>query len=56
MVVTKVKPIIETQTFIVDVNVADVNVTIISKVTEEWVFKDRKPRKVKSVANWEKEK
>jgi hypothetical protein len=39
----------------VDVNVVDVNVTTRSKVIEEHVFKDREPRKVKNVANWEKE-
>jgi hypothetical protein len=38
------------------VNVVDVNVTITSKVTEDQLFKDRKPRKVKSVVDWEKEK
>jgi hypothetical protein len=36
------------------VNVVDVSVTTRSKVTGEHVFKDRKPRKAKSVANWEK--
>ncbi len=34
----------------------DVNVTTRSKVTEEEVFKNRKPRKAKNVADWEKEK
>jgi hypothetical protein len=43
------------QTIIVDVNVVDVNVTTRSKVTEEYVFKDREPRKAKSVVDWEKE-
>jgi hypothetical protein len=33
---------------IVDVNVVDVNVTTRSKVTEEYVFKDKEPKKVKS--------
>ncbi len=37
-------------------NVVDVNVTRRSKATEEQVFKDREPRKAKSVTNWEKEK
>jgi hypothetical protein len=37
------------------VNVVDVNVTTISKVFKEQVFKDRKLRKVKSATNWEKE-
>jgi hypothetical protein len=35
-------------------NVVDVNVTIRSKVTKEQVFKDKEPKKVKIVANWEK--
>ncbi len=38
-----------------DVNVVDVNVTTRSKVIEEYVFKDRKPRKANSVIYWEKE-
>jgi hypothetical protein len=33
------------------VNVVDVNVTIKSKATEEHVFKDREPRRVKSVVD-----
>jgi hypothetical protein len=33
----------------------DVNVTLRSKVTMKHVFKDREPRKVKSVIDWEKE-
>jgi hypothetical protein len=33
------------------VNVVDVNVTKRNKVIEEHVFKDREPRKVKSVAD-----
>jgi hypothetical protein len=33
------------------VNVVDGNVTTRSKATEEYVFKDRKPKKRKSVAN-----
>jgi hypothetical protein len=35
VIVTKVQPITKTQTFIMDVNVVDVNVTIRSKVIEE---------------------
>ncbi len=35
-------------------NVVDVNVTTISKASEEEVFKDRKPRKAKNVADWKK--
>jgi hypothetical protein len=38
------------------VNVVDVNVTTRSKVIEEQLFKDREPRKVKSVPEWEKER
>jgi hypothetical protein len=38
------------------VNVVDVNVTTRSKATEEHVFKDKEPRKAKSVVDWEKEK
>jgi hypothetical protein len=33
------------------VNAGDVNVTTISKVIKEQVFKDREPRKVKSVVD-----
>jgi len=51
MAITKVQPIVETQTIIVDVNVLDVNVTTRSKVTKKHVFKDRKPRKAKSVVD-----
>ncbi len=32
----------------------DVNVTTRSKIIEEQVFKDREPRKAKSVVDWEK--
>jgi hypothetical protein len=38
------------------VNVVDVNVTTRSKATKEHVFKDKKPKKAKSVTNWEKKK
>jgi len=51
MAITKVQPIVETQTIIVDVNVLDVNVTTRSKVTKKHVFKDKKPRKAKSVVD-----
>jgi hypothetical protein len=53
--ITEVQPIAKTQIIIVDVNVVDVNVTTRNKVTEKHVFNNRKPRKVKSVANLEKE-
>jgi hypothetical protein len=52
--VVEVQLIVKTKIVIADVNVMDVNVTTRSKVTEEHVFKDRKPRKANSVANWEK--
>jgi hypothetical protein len=52
--ITKVQPIAETQTVTINVNVVDVNVTTRSEAIEEQVFKDRKSRKAKSVANWEK--
>ncbi len=51
----KVQPFAKTQTFIADVNVVDVNVTTRSKVIEEQLFKDREPRKAKSVVDLEKE-
>jgi hypothetical protein len=35
-------------------NVVDVNVTTRSKITQERVFKDRKPIKANSVVHWEK--
>ncbi len=35
-------------------NVVDVNVTTKSKATEEQMFKDREPKKAKSVIDWEK--
>jgi len=54
MMVAKVQLIVETQTVIADVNVVDVNITTRSKVIKEQVFKDKKPRKAKSVVDWEK--
>jgi hypothetical protein len=45
--VIKVQVVVETQTFIANVNVVDVNVTTRSKVIEKHVFKDRIPRKAK---------
>jgi hypothetical protein len=50
-IVIEVQAITETQTIIIDV---DVNVITKSKATKEHVFKDRKPRKLKSDADWEK--
>jgi hypothetical protein len=49
--IAKVKPIVKTQKIIVDENVVDVNVSTRSKVTGEHVFKDKDPRKSKSVAD-----
>jgi hypothetical protein len=49
--VTEVQHIVQTQTVIVDLNVEDFNVTTRSKVIKEQVFKDRNPRKVKSVVD-----
>jgi len=49
--VTKVRHIVQTQTVIVDLNVEDLNVTTRSKVIKEQVFKDRNPKKVKSVVD-----
>ncbi len=51
MTITKVQPIAETQIIIANVNVVDVNATTRSKITEKHVFKDRMPRKVKSVVD-----
>jgi hypothetical protein len=45
VIVAKVQPIATTQIVITNVNVVDVNVTTRSKVTEEQVFNDRKPKK-----------
>jgi hypothetical protein len=53
LIVVEVQLVAETQIVITDVNVVDVNVTR-SKVIEEQVFKDKEPKKAKSVANWEK--
>jgi hypothetical protein len=55
MTIIKAQPIAKTQIIIIIVNVVDVNVTIRSKATEEQVFKDRKPRKINNVVDWEKE-
>jgi hypothetical protein len=44
-----IQHVVETQTIIANVNVVDVNLTTRSKVTKEHVFKDREPRKTKSV-------
>jgi hypothetical protein len=51
MTITKVQLVVETQIVIADVNVVDVNVTTRSKIAEEHVFKDKKPRKANSVVD-----
>ncbi len=55
MIIAKVQPIVQTQIIITNVNVVDVNVTTRSNVIEEQVFKDKEPRKGRSVIDWEKE-
>jgi len=55
MIIGEVQPVVKTQIVIADVNVVDINLTIRSKITKKQVFKDRKLRKAKNVANWEKE-
>jgi len=52
--VVEVQPVAKTQTIIANMNVVDVNVTTRSKITQERVFKDRKPIKANSVVHWEK--
>ncbi len=47
--VAKVQPVVGTQIVIANVNVVDVNVTTKIKVIKEHVFKDKEPRKAKSV-------
>ncbi len=56
VIVIEVQPIAKTQIVITDVNVVDVNVTTRSKITKEQMFKDREPRKERSVVDWEKKK
>jgi hypothetical protein len=51
VIITEVQLIVDTQTITSNVNVVDVNVTTKIKVTKEHVFKDREPRKAKSVVN-----
>ncbi len=54
--ITEVQLVVDTQTITSNVNVVDVNVTTRIKVIEEHVFKDREPKKAKSVFNWKKKK
>jgi hypothetical protein len=56
VIITKVQLVAKTQIFTANANVVDVNVTTRSKITKEQVFKDKEPRKTKSVTDWEKEK
>jgi hypothetical protein len=51
MTIVEVQPIVKAQTTTTNVNVVDVNVITRSKAIEEQVYKDREPRKAKSVAN-----
>jgi hypothetical protein len=52
VIVIKIQLVVKIQTIIIDVNVLDVNATTKSKAIEEHVFKDRKPKKTKSVVDW----
>ncbi len=54
MTIAEVQLIVETQTIITDLNVVDVNITTKNEVTKEQIFKDKEPRKAKSVVDWEK--
>ncbi len=49
--IATVQPFTKTQTITTNVNVVDVNVTTRSKAIKEFVFKDREPRKAKSVVD-----
>ncbi len=53
--IAEVQLVVEIKIVSTNVNVVDVNVTTRSKAIEDHVFKDRKPRKAKSVVDWEKE-
>jgi hypothetical protein len=56
MIIAKVQHVTKIQTITTYVNVMDVNVTVKCKVIEGQVFKDRKLKKAKNVANWKKKK
>jgi hypothetical protein len=47
----EVQLVVEIQTIIINVNVVDVNVTTRSKAIEKQMFKDKEPRKAKSVVD-----
>jgi hypothetical protein len=49
MTIAELQPVVETQIIIADVNVVDANVTTRSKVIEEYVFKNKKPRKIQKM-------
>jgi hypothetical protein len=51
VIVVEVQLVIKTQMVIANVNVVDVNVTTKSKATKEHVFKDKEPRKIRSVVD-----
>jgi len=51
MTIVEVQHVVEIQSIITNVNVLDVNVTIGSKTIDKHVFKDREPRKVKSIVD-----
>ncbi len=53
--IIEVQLIVEAQICTTNVNAVDVNVATKSKTTKEQVLKDTKPRKAKSVVDWEKE-
>jgi len=56
VIVTEVQLVAKPKIVTIDVNVVDVNVITRSKTIEEQTFKDREPRKAKSVVDWGKEK
>ncbi len=51
MIITWIQHVADTQTVTIYVNVVDVNVATISKITEEQVLKDRELKKTKSATN-----
>jgi len=49
MTIIELQQVAKTQAITIDVSVVDINVTTRSKVIEQQLFKDRKPRKATSV-------
>jgi hypothetical protein len=47
MIIIEIQHVVEIQIVTANVNVVDINVTTRSRVTEENVLKDKKPRKAK---------